>query len=81
MSRCQGSTSACSGRDLAPVRIGLRRDVLVFCGACRAIAEGMGLRIVERRAVSVPVAQERRAFVAPWLARLTARDLTGAVLR
>lgn len=81
MTPCSGNTSACDGLDLAPVRIGLRRDVLVFCGACRATAEGMGLRVVERRAVSVPVAQERRAFVPAWRRRGLAVDLTGAVLR
>lgn len=80
MTSCSGNTSACSGDDLRPVTIGLRRDVLAMCAGCRSTASAMGLRVVERRVASVPVARERRAFIAPWLRRLTARDETGAVM-
>ncbi len=79
MSPCRGNCSTCDGRDLAPVRIGLRREVLIFCSGCRATASAMGLRIVERRVASVPVARDRRAFLAPWRRHNLARDLTGAL--
>lgn len=74
VTHCQGNTSACDGSDLAPVRLGLRRDVFVLCSGCRRTAAAMGVRIVERRIESVPVAVERRGRTRPaWLDRLTAR--------
>jgi hypothetical protein len=69
-----------------PVRIGLRRELLVMCAACRTVAAAMGssvapvvVHVVERRARVVDVATERRHFRPAWLRNLTARDETGRV--
>ena len=81
MTTCVGATTVCTGLDLRPIRRGLRREVVLWCSGCRTKADAMGVTVVERRVAEVPVARDRRAFVAPWRRNLIARDETGAVLR
>jgi hypothetical protein len=76
---CAGNTTMCDGLDLAPVKLGLRPQLIVMCSGCRRAAAAMGAHIVERRVAAVPVAIDRRRFVAPWRRSLVARDLTGAL--
>lgn len=80
-SHCAFLTSTCDSLDLAPVRLGLRRNVIVMCAGCRRTAAAMGVRIVERRVAQVPVAVERRRSLRPaWLRGDLSRDLTGLVV-
>lgn len=72
-SRCASLTSTCDGLELAPVRLGLRREVYVLCQGCRRTAAAMGVRIIERRVADTHVSNDRRRSRPPWLARLTAR--------
>lgn len=71
---CQGNTSACNGQDLMPVRLGLSREVRLFCAPCRETSAGMGVQVIERRTVNLPVAVERRHPKPRWLSRLVARE-------
>lgn len=61
----------------------LGHRVVDVCAECviSLTAIGMSLTPVERRVADVPVARDRRRFLPAWLANLTARDETGAVLR
>lgn len=77
---CYFATPAHDGRDILPVRLGLRADVQLCCAGCREhIAASTFLRVVDRRVTDLPVIHERRGFRARWLDRLTARDETGRV--
>ena len=77
---CHFNTSAHDGRDLLPVRLGLRADVHLACAGCRAdIAKSAFLRVVDRRVTDLPVLHERRGWKPAWMSRLTARDETGRV--
>jgi CBS-domain-containing membrane protein len=79
MNGCAGNTTACDGRDLAPVRLGMSPTVRTFCGACRETAAAMGavVNLVERRVAALPVVTERRRWIAPWTRRNLARDESG----
>jgi len=82
MNGCHGFSSLCDGRDMLPVRLGQRRDLVPFCGQCRRLAVSMcaALTVQERRMISMPVALERRRRRPEWLHRLTGSDRTGAIL-
>lgn len=77
---CYFLTPAHTGRDILPVRIGLRKDVQICCLGCREhIAEMAFLRVVDRRVTDLPVISERRGFRPRWLSNLAAKDFTGRV--
>lgn len=80
MNGCQGHTSLCDGRDLMPVKLGLRRVLLVMCAGCRSTMLAIAV-IVEQRQREVPVTADRRhSFRPAWLTHLTARDETGRMV-
>lgn len=81
MNGCASNCTQCDGRDLAPVRLGMSPTVRTFCGACREKAAAMGavVNLVERRVAALPVAEDRRRWVAPWRRNLLARDESGLV--
>lgn len=81
MSGCQGNTSACTGEDVMPVKLGLRRVLLLMCAGCRSTSVALSA-IVERRVVAQPVVSDRRAPRRPaWLVRGgLSRDETGSVV-
>ena len=73
-----------NGRDLQPIRLGLkpvRPDLPLACEGCRRsmTEKGCLVRVVERRVASVPVTTERRRFRPVWLGNLRAKDTTERV--
>lgn len=78
---CHFNTPAHDGRDILPVRLGLRSDVQICCAGCRAhIAASAFLRVVDRRVTDLPVIHERRGFRPRWFSNLTNRDDTGRIV-
>jgi hypothetical protein len=76
VNRCQAS---CAGRDQRAYRFAMRRDIFTACADCASYLMGQGLTLVpvERRVAVVPVAADRRRFVASWIRNLVAKDTTG----
>ena len=74
MNTCTRAISAdCDDADLRPVLLYMRHTPRLVCGRCCAYmtANGIPFTEVERRGADRP-------FTPPWLARLTARDMTDA---
>ena len=73
MNECKSFASTCDEQDVRPIRRYLRRTEEPACAGCRAAMERMGadFTLVERRGADRP-------FTPPWLAGLTARDMTDA---